>query len=125
MTPETCRCFSLIVAAQARIEGMRAENTARQQRGESMAYDDKAFFVEAMENELAALQSTCQRRAAEAHAEYEQVSGSALSIRMYGRHTETCAWQVLKPCTCGYDKADLELYKAAKQPLYRRKLKGE
>ena len=56
MTPETCRCFALIAAAQARIEGMKAKNIVLQENGYALAYDDPAFFVEADLLEQLALQ---------------------------------------------------------------------
>jgi hypothetical protein len=36
-----------IVAAQARIEGMKAKNTERESQGYALAYDEDAFFAEA------------------------------------------------------------------------------
>jgi len=35
--------YGRIVAALARIEGMKAENWTRQQDGKALAYDDEAF----------------------------------------------------------------------------------
>lgn len=35
--------LALVLALQAEIEGMKSANTQRQQRGESMAYDEGAF----------------------------------------------------------------------------------
>lgn len=56
MTPETCRCFALIVAAQARIEGMKATNIERQENGHALAYDESAFNLEAFSLEQLAIQ---------------------------------------------------------------------
>lgn len=39
--------FANILACQARIEGMKAENQQRIQCGESVAYDANAFYYEA------------------------------------------------------------------------------
>lgn len=47
MTPETCRCFALIAASQARIAGMQAENAQRLDCGNSIAYGEDAFNIEA------------------------------------------------------------------------------
>ena len=47
MTPETCRCFALIAAAQARIAGMQAENAQRLDCGNLIAYGEDAFNIEA------------------------------------------------------------------------------
>jgi len=44
MTQADVRRFALVLAVQARIEGMKADNTAREQRGESLAYPGKEFF---------------------------------------------------------------------------------
>lgn len=46
--------LALIFAAQARIEGMKAENAQRASRGESLAYDEGSFFTEAHNLELLA-----------------------------------------------------------------------
>ena len=51
MTPHLVRCWLLGQACVARIEGMRAENTQREHRGQPPAYGEEAFFVEAMELE--------------------------------------------------------------------------
>jgi len=56
MTPETCRCFALIVATQARIEGMKAENAHRLECGNSIAYGEEAFNIEAFQLEQLAIQ---------------------------------------------------------------------
>lgn len=47
MSPESVRCFALIVAAQARIAGMQAENQHRLACGDSIAYGEDAFNIEA------------------------------------------------------------------------------
>jgi FtsZ-binding cell division protein ZapB len=39
--------FGLILAVQAEIEGMKAENMQRQQNNESMAYSDEDFQAQA------------------------------------------------------------------------------
>ncbi len=56
MTPETCRCFALVVAAQARIEGMKATNIERLANDYALAYDETAFNVEANFLEQLAIQ---------------------------------------------------------------------
>lgn len=47
MNPILVAIMANIVAAQARIEGMKAKNIERQADGYALAYDDNAFFVEA------------------------------------------------------------------------------
>ncbi len=47
MTPETARCLALMLAAQARVAGMQAENAWRESCGNALAYDGDAFFTEA------------------------------------------------------------------------------
>ena len=47
MTPQTAYAFALIVAAQARIEGMKAKNIERQEQGYALAYNEDAFYHEA------------------------------------------------------------------------------
>jgi hypothetical protein len=47
MSPETARCFALIVAAQARIAGMSAENQLAAAVGNSPPYGEAAFNNEA------------------------------------------------------------------------------
>jgi len=37
--------MSQMICAQAKIEGMRAENTLREMRGEALAYSDEDFFA--------------------------------------------------------------------------------
>lgn len=46
-TPQTAATMCFMLAAQARIEGMKAKNIERQADGYALAYDDSAFFVEA------------------------------------------------------------------------------
>jgi hypothetical protein len=53
MTPQTARCYIAALSIAAKIEGMKAENAYRQNRGEVIAYAEEAFFYEA--NELARL----------------------------------------------------------------------
>lgn len=47
MTPETVRVFALVVAAQARIEGMKAANAVIDPIAYPLRYDENAFFNEA------------------------------------------------------------------------------
>lgn len=47
MTPQLVRILALITAAQARIAGMQAENAYRLACGNSVAYADEAFGIEA------------------------------------------------------------------------------
>jgi hypothetical protein len=47
MNPTLVAIMANIVAAQARIEGMKAENVKREADGYAPAYDVNAFFVEA------------------------------------------------------------------------------
>ena len=56
MTPETARCFALIVASQARIEGMKVANIVSQSAGRALAYNESAFDVEAFHLEQLAIQ---------------------------------------------------------------------
>jgi len=49
MTPETARCFGHMLAAQARVLGMVAENEQRKACGESPAYVESDFAVEAFQ----------------------------------------------------------------------------
>jgi len=42
-----------IAKAQANIEGMKAENKARELRGESLAYPEESFFCEAADIDAA------------------------------------------------------------------------
>ena len=60
MTPETARCFSLMLAAQARVLGMQAENAQREACGEAPAYVEKDFAVEAYDLQLLAIQAINQ-----------------------------------------------------------------
>lgn len=48
MDESTVKAYGHMLAAYARIEGMKAENLQRQALGESMAYGEDAFNVEAM-----------------------------------------------------------------------------
>lgn len=43
------RRYGLILAVQAEIDGMKAENTQREQDGKSLAYPDEAFQTKAVE----------------------------------------------------------------------------
>lgn len=45
----TVKRLALILAVQARIEGMKAENMKREIQGESMAYGDKDFGIAEMD----------------------------------------------------------------------------
>ena len=56
MTPETARCFGLMLAAQARVAGMQAENAQREACGEASAYVEKDFAIEAFELEQLSIQ---------------------------------------------------------------------
>lgn len=56
MTPETVRYFGLMLACQARVEGMKAENQQRISNGDALAYSEKDFGYEAAEMERLALQ---------------------------------------------------------------------
>lgn len=47
MDEHTVRVFGYMLAEYARIEGMKAENMQRQALGESMAYGEAAFNIEA------------------------------------------------------------------------------
>lgn len=53
-TPQTAAALLHMVAAQARIEGMKAKNIERQADGYALAYDDDAFFAEAANLEILA-----------------------------------------------------------------------
>ena len=53
-TPHTAAAMLHMVAAQARIEGMKAKNIGRQADGYALAYDDNAFFAEATNLEMLA-----------------------------------------------------------------------
>mgnify|MGYP003576261551 CR=1 FL=1 len=46
--------FAMLLACQARVFGMVAENDARKARGDSPAYDESAFFAEALNIETIA-----------------------------------------------------------------------
>lgn len=46
-TPKTAYTLALIAAAQARIAGMQALNQHRLSTGNSIAYDEEAFYNEA------------------------------------------------------------------------------
>lgn len=56
MTPETARCFGHMLAAQARVAAMQAENAWRKSCGNAPAYDGDAFFSEANLLEQLAIQ---------------------------------------------------------------------
>lgn len=47
MDENTARNFGFLLACQARVFGMVAENEARKARGEGPAYDESSFFAEA------------------------------------------------------------------------------
>ena len=49
MTPQTARCYIAALAINAKVEGMKAENAYRQNRGEVIAYAEEAFMYEANE----------------------------------------------------------------------------
>jgi hypothetical protein len=49
MNDYTPKRLALILAVQAEIEGMKAENTQRKQLNQSMAYVDKDFSIKAEE----------------------------------------------------------------------------
>lgn len=51
MDEHTVRALGYILAAYARIEGMKAANMQRQLVGESLAYDEGAFSGEAFQLE--------------------------------------------------------------------------
>lgn len=46
-TPQVAYALALIEASKARVEGMKAENEIRLRQGESLAYGEDGFFVEA------------------------------------------------------------------------------
>lgn len=56
MTPETVRCFGLMIAAQTRVAGMVAENQQALACGNSVPYGEQAFLVEAFHLEQLAIQ---------------------------------------------------------------------
>lgn len=56
MTPETVRYFGLMLACQARIEGMNAANRQAMALGHSLPYVDQDFRYEAAELERLALE---------------------------------------------------------------------
>lgn len=56
MTPETARCFGHMLAAQARVLGMLAENSQRDTCGEAPAYVEKDFAIEAFQLEQLSIQ---------------------------------------------------------------------
>lgn len=56
MEYETVRALGFILACNARVEGMRAENQQRAALGESMAYTASDFNAEAFEMENIARQ---------------------------------------------------------------------
>ena len=60
MTPQTVRAYALVVAALARIEGMKALNEKRRSEGYALAYDEDAFFVEAQILENIAMEAINQ-----------------------------------------------------------------
>lgn len=47
MNPQLVAIMAAIAAAQARIAGMQAANTARESNGEALAYGEEEFFYEA------------------------------------------------------------------------------
>ena len=48
MDDSTVRKLGHLLAAQARVLGMQAENEARKAKGDSPAYDETSFFQEAL-----------------------------------------------------------------------------
>lgn len=49
MSDKTVYIFGIILSIQAEIEGMKAENSVRKIKGESLAYDEAAFYEKAAE----------------------------------------------------------------------------
>ena len=47
MDSHIVRCFGLLLAEQARVEGMKEENASRLAQGLSPAYDEQAFCASA------------------------------------------------------------------------------
>lgn len=47
MNSQLVAIMASIIAAQARIEGMKAKNTERESQGYALEYDEDAFFAEA------------------------------------------------------------------------------
>lgn len=56
MSPETARCFALMLAAQARIAGMQAENAHSINCGNGIRYGEDAFAIEAFQLDQLAIQ---------------------------------------------------------------------
>ena len=56
MTPETARCFGLMLAAQARIEGMKAANAVVDAQAYPLPYGKEDFDYEAIALEQLAVQ---------------------------------------------------------------------
>lgn len=54
MEPHVVRVLAYLIAEQARTFGMVAENQVRVARGESPAYDEAAFFAQALHIETLA-----------------------------------------------------------------------
>lgn len=55
MSPQLVAALANIAAAQARIEGMKAENIERQEQGHALAYDGDAFFEAAQQLDVLAV----------------------------------------------------------------------
>lgn len=55
MTPETVRYFGLMLACQARIEGMKAANAQVDPQASELPYGEQAFGYESAELERLAL----------------------------------------------------------------------
>lgn len=56
MTPETARCFAHMLASQARVFGMVAENEQRKFRADPPAFVESDFAVEAFQLDQLAIQ---------------------------------------------------------------------
>ena len=57
MNSQLVAILAHVAAAQARIEGMKAENTERQSNGYALAYDADSFFAEAAQLDQLAIEA--------------------------------------------------------------------
>lgn len=56
MSPETVRCFGLMLACQARIDGMKAANSAVDPIADHLPYGELHFYAEAANLEHLAME---------------------------------------------------------------------